>query len=206
MWEQSMGLWKGGRELERAELTPLCITTGAEQLGSTSWSTGGGQVVWKRTFSICQLLQCPGQVFAVWQHKKAFPGESPGQSACPMQSGLPQTSGITTIDCYSAASWGHAQGLWVSPGERCSRTGFPVELSFGSWTSLLGAQLWVQAYSKALYQEFRFKAESLLPGRKCHERHQSDGNGADIPTHVPNPYSENAVHLLAQAGCPRGPY
>lgn len=41
MWEQSMGLWKGGRELERAELTPLCITTGAEQLGSTSCSTGG---------------------------------------------------------------------------------------------------------------------------------------------------------------------
>lgn len=90
MWEQSVGLGKGGGDLERAELTALSVTLGQDSWVPLLALAGGVQVAWRRIFPICQFLQRPGQVFAVWQHKKTLHGESLGRErvgACPMQSG-----------------------------------------------------------------------------------------------------------------------
>lgn len=44
----------------------------------------------------------------------------------------------------------------------------------------------MQAYSKALYQEFSLKLRAL-PGRKCCEGHQGDGNGETFLLTCPIP-------------------
>lgn len=100
---REVGSWKG------LELTPLWGTTGARQLGSPPCSARGVSGGMEKDFL---HLSASGQVFAVQLHRstqRSSLGSYLGREmmgACPMQNRLPQTSCITNIDGYRAASWG----------------------------------------------------------------------------------------------------
>lgn len=184
---REVGNWKG------PELTPLCATTEAGQLRSPPCFAGGGGFSWHgKGFS-------PLVSFCNAQEKWLLHGCTKAQKDPPW-GGTWARRWWVHVPCKIASLRARVSLTLMATGQHLGDNpeacGSALEEDAPEPLSLLSSVLGV---GPAL-QEHNFRCKPIpklftkssalklraLPGKKCNEGHQGDGNRADISTHMPN--------------------